>query len=79
MDPDMAAEGFTRLTFEIEPGQGPGQEGVCKLTVIHDLQGAPRVAALVAGELESEGAGGGWAATLSSLKTLLETGTPLVS
>jgi hypothetical protein len=29
--------------------------------------------------MESEGAGGGWSETLSSLKTLLETGKPLES
>jgi uncharacterized protein YndB with AHSA1/START domain len=73
MDPTMAAEGFTRLTWEIEETQG----GVTKLTVFHDLQGAPQVAALVSGAMEEEGAGGGWNAILSELKTLLETGKPL--
>jgi uncharacterized protein YndB with AHSA1/START domain len=73
MDPGMAAEGFTRLTWEIEQTQG----GVSRLTVTHDLEGAPKLAALVAGELESEGAGGGWSEVLSDLKTLLETGTSL--
>jgi uncharacterized protein YndB with AHSA1/START domain len=73
MDPDLAAEGFTRLTYEIDPGEG----GVTKLTVIHDLEGAPRTATLVSGGLEAEGAGGGWSWVLSDLKTLLESGTPL--
>jgi len=73
MDPGMAAEGFTRLTWEIEETQG----GVTRLTVTHDLAGAPKLAAMVAGELESEGAGGGWAEVLSDLKTLLETGKSL--
>lgn len=73
MDADMAAEGFTRLTCEIEEGRG----GVTKLTVTHDLTGAPTLAALVAGEYESKGAGGGWSEVLSGLKTLLETGAPL--
>ncbi len=73
MDPGLAAEGFTRLTYEIKPGDG----GVTALTVTHDLTGAPRLAALVAGELESQGAGGGWSYVLSGLKTLLETGNPL--
>ena len=73
MDPGTAAEGFTRLTWEIEP-TGPG---VTRLTVIHDLTGAPKTAALVAGESEGEGAGGGWAEVLSDLKTLLETGRSL--
>lgn len=72
MDPEMAAEGFTRLTYEIEPGQG----GVTKLTLIHDLDGAPKLAVLVAGESGTEG-GGGWSWVLSDLKTLLETGRPL--
>jgi uncharacterized protein YndB with AHSA1/START domain len=73
MDPEMAAEGFTRLTWEIEEGDG----GVTKLTVTHALERAPRLAALLAGELESEGAGGGWYEVLSDLKTLLETGKAL--
>ena len=73
MDPAMAAEGFTRLTWEIGEAQG-----VTKLTVIHDVRGAPQVAALVSGAMEDQGAGGGWTAVLSSLKTLLETGKPLL-
>jgi uncharacterized protein YndB with AHSA1/START domain len=75
MDPEMAAEGFTRLTYEIQEGEG----GVTKLTVTHDLAGAPRLAAVVGGAMEAEGAGGGWGWILSDLKTLLETGTPLAS
>jgi uncharacterized protein YndB with AHSA1/START domain len=75
MDQEMAAEGFTRLTYEIEEGQ---QTGVTKLTVVHDLEGAPRLAALLAGEREAEGAGGGWPFILSGLKTLLETGESLI-
>jgi uncharacterized protein YndB with AHSA1/START domain len=70
MDPGLVAEGFTRLTYEIEPREG----GVTMLTVTHDLTDAPRLAALMAGEFENEGAGGGWAWVLSDLKTLLETG-----
>ena len=72
MDPDLQAEGFTRLTYEIEPG-----EYGTKLTVIHELEGAPKLAALVDGQLESTGAGGGWAWVLSDLKSLLETGERL--
>ena len=75
MDPAMAAEGFTRLTWEIEATQG----GVSKLTVVHDVEGAPQIAALISGAMEDQGAGGGWVAILSSLKTLLETGEPLES
>jgi uncharacterized protein YndB with AHSA1/START domain len=73
LDPEVEAEGFTRLTYELQETTG----GVTKLTVIHELDGAPKLAALVAGEREAEGAGGGWAWVLSGLKTLLETGGPL--
>jgi len=74
MDPEMAAEGFTRLTYEIEPIE---DGGITKLTVVHELENAPRLAVLVGGGMESEGAGGGWAWVLSDLKTLLESGAPL--
>ena len=73
MDPDMAAEGPTRLTYEIEEIEG----SATKLTVIHELENAPRLAAIVAGQGEAEGAGGGWAWILSDLKSLLETGSRL--
>ena len=70
MDEAMAAEGFTRLTYEIEESQ----EGVSKLTLTHELEGAPKLAGLMDGDMEADGAGGGWAWVLSDLKTLLETG-----
>jgi uncharacterized protein YndB with AHSA1/START domain len=73
MDPALEAEGFTRLTHEIETIEG----GATKLTVIHELEGAPKLAALVAGESEDTGAGGGWPWVLSDLKSVLETGKPL--
>jgi uncharacterized protein YndB with AHSA1/START domain len=73
MDPGLAAEGFTRLTYEIVPVKG----GVTRLTVTHDLGGTPKLAALLSGEHESDGAGGGWSEVLSGLKTLLETGQSL--
>jgi uncharacterized protein YndB with AHSA1/START domain len=73
MDPQITAEGFTRLTHEIE-ATAPG---ITRLTVIHELDGAPKLAELLAGEREAEGAGGGWNWVLSGLKTLLETDTPL--
>jgi uncharacterized protein YndB with AHSA1/START domain len=73
MDEAMASEGFTRLTYEIEPTKG----GVTRLTVVHDLQGTPKLAVLMSGGMEDQGAGGGWSWVLSSLKTLLETGTSL--
>lgn len=73
MTPELAAEAFTRLTYDIEPVRG----GVTKVTVIHDVAGAPKWAAVLRGESESSGAGGGWNEILSGLKTLLETGQQL--
>ncbi len=70
MDEGLKAEGFTRLTYEIVE-----TDGVSKLTVTHDLTGAPNLYELVSGALEDTGAGGGWPWTLSDLKSLLETGT----
>ena len=64
-------EGPTRLTYEIEPWMG----GTTSLTVTHELEEAPGLANMVAGNVE--GAGGGWAEVLSDLKSLLETGEPL--
>ena len=73
MDEAMTAEGFTRLTYEIEEGEA----GVSKLTLTHELEGAPKLAALLNGDMEAHGAGGGWSWVLSGLKSLLETGRPL--
>jgi uncharacterized protein YndB with AHSA1/START domain len=75
MDPGLKAEGFTRLTHEIEALDG----GVTKLTIVHELEGAPTLALMVAGGSEAAGAGGGWAWVLSDLKTVLECGTPMAS
>ncbi|HUN34510.1 MAG TPA: SRPBCC domain-containing protein [Trebonia sp.] len=73
MTPELAAEAFTRLTCDIEPVRG----GVTRLTITHDVAGAPMWAAVLRGEGESGGAGGGWNEVLSGLKTLLETGQQL--
>ncbi|MEA2156518.1 MAG: hypothetical protein QOE11_2658 [Solirubrobacteraceae bacterium] len=73
MDEGMAAEGFTRLTYEIEE-----VNGTARLTVTHELENAPQMAELLAGKWEDRGAGGGWAWVLSSLKTVLETGESFV-
>ena len=73
MDAAMAAEGFTRLTYEID--ELP--DGTSRLTVVHDLAGAPVLAGLMRGDMEGQGAGGGWSWVLSTLKTLLETGEEL--
>ena len=67
--PPVTDEPATRLTWDIrEDGYGG-----TKLTVTHELDGAPVTAGLVTGE--DEMGGGGWAFMLSDLKTLLETGT----
>jgi uncharacterized protein YndB with AHSA1/START domain len=65
-DPELAAEGTSRVTWEIEPQDG----GYSKLTLVHDqLEDAPKTAESVAG---------GWSFVLSGLKTLLETGDTLI-
>jgi uncharacterized protein YndB with AHSA1/START domain/DNA-binding transcriptional ArsR family regulator len=73
-EPSQAAEPLTKITWEIESLGGD----VSRLTVIHDVEGAPIHAALISGE-QLEGAGGGWPYVLSDLKSLLETGTALMS
>jgi uncharacterized protein YndB with AHSA1/START domain len=73
MDPTMAAQGFTRLTYEIEERKN----GVTRLTLTHELEDAPMLAVLMSGGMEDQGAGGGWSWVLSGLKTLLETGQSL--
>jgi len=75
IDPRMAEEGFTRLTYEIEEGRG----GVSRLSVIHDVTGRPGHAAMVAGIKQGPGEGGGWAWILSDLKSLLETGQQMTT
>jgi uncharacterized protein YndB with AHSA1/START domain len=73
MDPGLAQEGFTRLTYEIVEGR----DGVSRLSVIHDLTGTPGHAAMVAGDKQGPGEGGGWLWILSDLKSVLESGTPM--
>ena len=70
MDPGLALEPSTRITHEIKQGAN----GVCALTLTHELEGAPKLALILGGTLEDQGAGGGHAWVLSDLKTLLETG-----
>jgi len=64
-----AAEAHTRLTYEIKEGQG-----VCTVTITHDVTGAPMVAGMVQGGGDPAQGGGGWPWVLSDLKSLLETG-----
>jgi uncharacterized protein YndB with AHSA1/START domain len=73
-DEQIAAETASRLTYELE--QEAGRDGVTRLTVTHELEGAPLAAAMVSGQVEE--AGGGWAFILSDLKSLLETGSGVV-
>ena len=71
--PELVAEGFTRVTWLIEEDDG----GTTRLTVTHELEGAPITAAQVGGDRRLHEGGGGWAWILSDLKTLLETGESL--
>jgi uncharacterized protein YndB with AHSA1/START domain len=71
-DTQAAAEPATRVSWEIQEGQ----PGLSTLTVTHDCHAAPRTAALAAGQV---GERGGWNWVLSDLKTLLETGRPLLA
>ena len=66
------AEGFTRVTWEIETTQS----GFCRLTVTHELEGAPGMAAMVSNKFSEMGSGG-WSWILSDMKSLLETGSAL--
>jgi predicted lactoylglutathione lyase/uncharacterized protein YndB with AHSA1/START domain len=66
--PPVADEPATRLTWELETA---GDQGT-RLTLTHELEGAPMTAGLVAGAVPEMG--GGWAFMLGDLKTLLESG-----
>ena len=66
------AEGFTRITWEVATTPA----GFTRLTVTHDLTGAPMAAGMVTSKFNDQG-GGGWAWILSDLKSLLETGSNL--
>jgi uncharacterized protein YndB with AHSA1/START domain len=68
--PEMIAEPPSRLTYEIEEASG----GVCTVTIIHDVTGAPLVGGMVKGGGDPAQGGGGWPWVLSDLKSLLETG-----
>ncbi|MGW3958709.1 SRPBCC domain-containing protein [Amycolatopsis sp. NPDC005003] len=80
MSPELVEEPYTTLTYDIEETKTAGT----RLTITHDVTGAPNTAALVSGQMEDidagpgENAGGGWAWVLSDLKSLLETGEVIV-
>jgi uncharacterized protein YndB with AHSA1/START domain len=62
--PDYAAEGLSRVTYELEP-----KDGMVKLTVIHEMdRGQSKFI---------QGVSNGWPIILSSLKSLMETGESL--
>ena len=62
--PDVAADPPSRLTWEIEP-----MGEACRLRMIHE--------GVALDSATAREVGGGWSHILSSLKTLLETGSPL--
>jgi uncharacterized protein YndB with AHSA1/START domain len=66
------AEGFTRLTWEIEASK----PNFSRLTVTHELEDAPLMAAATAQRFSEPGAGG-WSWILSDLKSVLETGATM--
>ena len=63
--PEFRREGFSRVTFELAP-----RGRLVRLTVTHDQLGT--------NDQINEGLRKGWPAIVSSLKSLLETGEPLV-
>jgi uncharacterized protein YndB with AHSA1/START domain len=69
-DPELVAEGPTRVTWEIEDEVS----GVSRLTVTHELEGAPKHAEQIASIAPLAQGGGGWVWILSDLKTLVESG-----
>jgi uncharacterized protein YndB with AHSA1/START domain len=75
MDPSMAAEPPSRVTWELD--ERPG--GMTRLTVTHEFPADSAVAVMMSGGMEDLGAGGGWSWILSGLKTVLETDAPMES
>jgi uncharacterized protein YndB with AHSA1/START domain len=63
--PEIAAEGYSRCTMELEP-----VAGAVKLTITHALDREP--------SKFIEAVSGGWPQILSNLKSLLETGTAIL-
>jgi uncharacterized protein YndB with AHSA1/START domain len=68
----MKSEGFTKVTWEIEATAS----GFTRLTVTHDLEGAPIMAGMVGSKFSERGTGG-WSWILSDMKSLIETGKTL--
>lgn len=68
IDDETAAEPATHVLYELDRVS----EGRCSLTIVHDVEGAPRLSAVVSGALHDRGAGGGHPFLLAELKRLLE-------
>jgi uncharacterized protein YndB with AHSA1/START domain len=64
LDPELRAEGYSRMTYLLEP-----QGDVVKLTVMHEID--------VPDSKFISAVSNGWPQILASLKSLLETGAPL--
>jgi uncharacterized protein YndB with AHSA1/START domain len=64
----------TTLTWELTEYPGP----LTALTLTHDCTAAPNTAMDVEGTGDAAMGGGGWPWVLAGLKTLLETGRPMV-
>ncbi|MBR7743209.1 SRPBCC domain-containing protein [Phycicoccus sp. BSK3Z-2] len=64
----------TTLTWDLEEYPGP----LTGLTLTHDCTGAPASARDVSGAGDPAQGGGGWPWVLAGIKTLLETGRPMV-
>ena len=62
--PELKAEGYARCVYDLEQ-----DGGVMRLTITHSIE--KEDAKLI------EAVSGGWPRVLSSLKSLLETGTPM--
>jgi len=62
--PELKAEGFSRCVYELEE-----DKGVVRLTITHSIE--KDNAKII------EAVSGGWPRILSSLKSMLETGTPM--
>ena len=69
-DASTAAEPAGTLSYRIDE-----ENGISRLTLTHELEGAPITESLVSGSMPKTG--GGWPWMLSDLKTLLETGRAL--
>ncbi len=69
--PESVLEGSRTVTWELAE-----EEGVTKVTVTHDVTGAPVMKLFVTGSGDggAGGDGGGWPYILSDLKSVLETG-----